>query len=174
MNRRGPLYVLIAAGVLAAGCAATPPVTHVPIAELAADAGRLPSRGYLSTGQPDVSTLEAIAAAGYAGVVDLRTADEARGYDEAGTATALGLRYVSLPVAGPADVTWENAAALDRVLADMEGPVLLHCASGNRVGALFALRASTAGASDEEALEVGRRAGLTRLEGAVRRRLEAR
>ena len=38
--------------------------------------------------------------------------------------------------------------------------MLLHCASGNRVGALLALAAAEDGASDDAALELGRRAGL--------------
>ncbi|MGB5353711.1 MAG: hypothetical protein WBN32_08890, partial [Woeseia sp.] len=76
-------------------------------------------------------------------------------------------------IAGPDDVTFENAAKLDALLAEFAGPVLLHCGSGNRVGALFALRAKAAGLSNEQALEVGRRAGLTQLEEQVRQRMDA-
>jgi len=47
-------------------------------------------------------------------------------------------------------------------------PVLVHCMSGNRVGALFALRAFwLQGMSAVEALAVGRRYGLTKLEPLV-------
>jgi hypothetical protein len=49
---------------------------------------------------------------------------------------------------------------------------LLHCGSGNRVGALLALRESQDGADDESALEYGRSAGLTKLEPVVIKRLE--
>ena len=48
----------------------------------------------------------------------------------------------------------------------------MHCASGNRVGALMALRASQNGASAEEAMAAGKAAGLTRLEPVVAKRLE--
>ncbi len=58
------------------------------------------------------------------------------------------------------------------MLAGIEGPVLLHCRTGNRVGALLALRASMQGASDEEALEIGRKAGLGSLETAVVEQLD--
>lgn len=92
--------------------------------------------------------------------------------DEAAEVAALGMQYVSLPIAGGDDVTFENAAALDKILADTDGPVLLHCASGNRVGALFALSAKLAGATNEEALAAGKVAGLTRLEGVVKERLQ--
>lgn len=167
-----PGTLLLCTGV--AACAATPadaPVSTIPVSSINEAADVLPASGYVSTGQPDAETLRAIADAGYVGVIDLRTAGEPRGFDEAATAEALGLRYVSLPIGDTDDLTFENAAALDRALADMPGPVLLHCASGNRVGALFALRAKAAGASDEEALAIGKAAGLTRYEGAVKKKL---
>ena len=84
---------------------------------------------------------------------------------------ALGMTYLSLPVTGEDAISYDNAARLDRLLADIDGPVLLHCGSGNRVGALFALREKLHGAADEAALEKGRAAGLTSLEGVVRKRL---
>ncbi|MGB5740743.1 MAG: sulfur transferase domain-containing protein, partial [Woeseia sp.] len=111
----------------------------MPASEIESAGASLPTTGYLSSGQPNAAALSAIAAAGYAGVVDLRTEGESRGFDEAQTAETLGLGYRSLPIAGPDDVTFENAAKLDALLAEFAGPVLLHCGSGNRVGALFAL-----------------------------------
>ena len=84
------------------------------------------------------------------------------------------MRYVPLPVPSPSDATYETAAALQTILADIDGPVLLHCFSGNRVGALFALSAKEAGATREEALALGRSAGLTRWESAIREKLASR
>ncbi|MGB5347944.1 MAG: sulfur transferase domain-containing protein [Woeseia sp.] len=165
--------IVTACLLLQAGCAGTTavPVSFMPADELTAPATTLPKAGYLSSGQPNRAALAAIAAAGYQGVVDLRAAGEPRGYDEASAARSLGLRYETLSVAGPADVSYEKAALLNELLASFDGPVLLHCSSGNRVGALLALRAKAAGASDEEALAVGRNAGLTQLEETVRQRL---
>ncbi|MDZ7643795.1 MAG: sulfur transferase domain-containing protein [Woeseiaceae bacterium] len=156
-------------------CAGTPAsgdVVTLPIETVRTGGTALPVRGYVSTSQPDRAALEAIAAAGYAGVIDLRAPGEDRGIDEADAVSGLGMRYVSLPVAGPEDVTWQNAELLDRILADFDGPVLLHCATGNRVGALFALREKAAGADNETALAKGREAGLTRYEDVVLRRLQ--
>jgi hypothetical protein len=48
----------------------------------------------------------------------------------------------------------------------------MHCGSGNRVGAVLALRQSLNGASDEESIQYGKDAGLTRLEDVVRERLD--
>lgn len=125
----------------------------------------------ISTGQPDEAMLKAARAAGFKAVIDLRTASEERGFDEAGAAEALGLAYINLPIADGADITYENAAKLSEIMDAADGPMLLHCVSGNRVGALVALQAAMAGASDEDALAAGKAAGLTRLEPAVVQRL---
>ena len=48
-------------------------------------------------------------------------------------------------------------------------PAIVHCASGNRVGALFAIQALYLdGRSAAEALEIGKRAGLTHVGPAIR------
>ncbi|MNN82154.1 hypothetical protein D3C81_1990580 [compost metagenome] len=46
--------------------------------------------------------------------------------------------------------------------------MLLHCASGNRVGALLALLAHERGLDEEAAIAEGRAAGLGSLEPTVR------
>lgn len=124
-------------------------------------------------GQPDEPQLRALAAQGVTTVIDLRGADEDRGLAEADLVHALGLRYVSLPIAGAEGITAANAAALQRALDASTGPVLLHCASGNRVGALTALMAHARGADEAAALAEGRAAGLGSLEPAVRQQLQA-
>lgn len=146
-------------------------VVAIKVAEIQADAGVLSGQQHVSTGQPDEETLTIARDAGFVAVIDLRGEEEERGIDEAAAVEALGLQYVSLPVSGADDVTFENAAELDRLLGQFDGPVLLHCASGNRVGALVALRASAAGASADDAIAAGKAAGLTRLEPAVTERL---
>ena len=115
----------------------------------------LPDRGYLSTGQPDEAVLDRIADAGYAAVVDLRGIDESRGIDEAGEVERRGMRYFSLPVSTPADLTPENVRRLKAFLDATDGPLLLHCISGNRVGSLFAIAARDEGSTIEEAMGLG-------------------
>ena len=62
---------------------------------------------------------------------------------------------------------------LDDILKHSQAPVLVHCASGSRVGALFALRAYfVEGLSSESSLKRGQKAGLTRLEPLVRQIFE--
>lgn len=132
-----------------------------------------PRTGLFTGGQPDAAALRGFAAAGGTLVIDLRTGDEARGLDEPALARELGLRYANLPIGGAGDLTAANAARLHELLAGADGPVLLHCASGNRVGALLAIDAvQNEGADPAAALELGRRAGLGSLEPAVHARLE--
>jgi len=127
--------------------------------------------GVTSAGQPSEAALEVFADAGYVAVIDLRGAQEDRGLDEARVVDELGMHYVALPIAGRDAVNFDNAKKLDELLMKFDGPVLVHCAAGNRVGALLALRAYLHGASEEGALEHGKEGGLTKLEDTVRERL---
>lgn len=131
--------------------------------------------GVVTGGQPDREALEVAQRAGYRTVVSLRVDDEAGSEGEAELVDDLGMRFVSIPVDGAEGLTRENVQAMHDVLSDPDArPMILHCGSGNRVGALVALRAAwLAGATPAEALELGRQAGLTRLEPTVRTLLEA-
>jgi protein tyrosine phosphatase (PTP) superfamily phosphohydrolase (DUF442 family) len=62
----------------------------------------------------------------------------------------------------------------DQLLKDSaKEDVLVHCASGNRVGAMLALRARwIEGKSAEEALAIGKAAGMTGMTDAVKAKLE--
>ena len=141
-------------------------------ADVIAAGAVLPVDGVTSSGQPDEAALEVYANSGYAAVIDLRTEREPRGMDEKAVVEGLGMDYVLLPIDGSAAINFENAAALDKLIDGYDAPVLVHCASANRVGALLALANVSDGMDDEQALEYGREAGMTRLEGAVRRILD--
>jgi uncharacterized protein (TIGR01244 family) len=158
LSRIRMLTLMIGVAALA-GCG-----SH-PAADLMNRADPLP--GVVTAGQPDEESIRELADAGYVAVIDLRGADEDRGFDERAVVEANGMSYISLPVAGAAGITYENASLLDDILSDAGGPVLLHCASSNRVGALLSLRAHMQGASAEEALELGNEAGLSSLRDTV-------
>lgn len=125
--------------------------------------------GLYSSGQPSVDDLAALAAIGVRSIINLRGADGDSGYDEAHEAARLGMRYMTLPIVGPDAVTAENAARLAHAIqhARTDGDVLVHCASGNRVGALIALERGRHGDSPAQAIALGRAAGLTTLEPCV-------
>lgn len=143
---------------------------------LAIPNAHIPFRGILTGGQPTPAQLEEAKSLGYKTVINLRPPQEEKEFDEAAAIKELGLRYVSIPVAGAADIRPGKAQELVAALADPSHyPVLIHCKSGNRVGALFALDAGISGnASVDEAIEIGRKAGLTQLEETVRERLQER
>lgn len=130
--------------------------------------------GISSSGQPDKKSLKVFAESGFAVVIDVRGPDEDRGMDDfPGAVEALGMEYVPFPIVDADEISFETAGKLDALLQGTEGPVLIHCASGNRVGALLALRHSLTGADDESAIGYGKDAGMTRLEPRVREVLEA-
>lgn len=90
----------------------------------------------ISAGQIRRSDLAQLAAAGYRTIVDLRAADEPRGFDEVREVKAAGLQYVNIPVVGPPDEhTYETFRSVLRE-AENDGAVV-HCGSGNRVGGLM-------------------------------------
>lgn len=134
--------------------------------------GLEPTPGLVVGGQPTRDQLDEAAARGIKTVINLRTESESDiGREDV---EARGMTYVAIPIGGAKDLTAANAAALDAALAATESPVMVHCASGNRVGALFALRAHyVQGASVEDAMAFGKEAGMTRLGEAVSEVLSA-
>jgi uncharacterized protein (TIGR01244 family) len=126
------------------------------------------------SGAIDATDVGRIRAAGVRHLINLRTAEESEGFDEARIATGLGLDYHAIPIAGAQSLTKDNAQKLDEVLEQAGDELtLIHCASGNRVGALIAVReAWIKGQPTEAAIAEGKRWGLTSLEGAVRAALQ--
>jgi uncharacterized protein (TIGR01244 family) len=95
-----------------------------------------PEPGVMAAGQPTGEQLQLLAEEGYKTVIDLRPATEPHGYDEPQAARENGMAYVNVPV----DLQTLDQAAIDKFLEAMrkaERPVLLHCATSNRVGALY-------------------------------------
>jgi uncharacterized protein (TIGR01244 family) len=128
-----------------------------------------PEDGLCTGGRPRPEHLQQAQARGVKTVINLCPPSEPCDYDEAALVRSLGMDYVNIPVAGPPDLTEANARRLGQALGANDGPVLLHCASGNRVGALIALKAHFVdGLGAEEAIAAGRAAGLKVLEPAVR------
>jgi uncharacterized protein (TIGR01244 family) len=130
-----------------------------------------PGNGLCTGGRPRPEHLHDAAKKGVRTVINLCPPSEALDYDEAALVAELGMHYVNIPVAGPADLTVRNADLLAAAMAEAgaDHQVLLHCASGNRAGALLALKAYCVDQlPPAQALELGRRAGLTALEPAVR------
>lgn len=130
----------MAAPTLAAVPAQAPaPLDPAAVAALVANVrnGACPLPGLATGGQPDSSTFVSLAKGGLKLVLDLRAPEESRGFEEAHAAEALGLQYVMYPVtpATLVDSTFDAFRAFMREHADES--MLVHCASGNRVGAML-------------------------------------
>ena len=167
-----PIALLL--GTLAA-CQSVPANVASPAstAEVRAIELREPRAGLYTAGQPAAGEWPAIAARGVATVVNLRTAEEMGGRDEASEVQAAGMRYVSIPIGGAEGITDANARLLREALAEASGGVLVHCSSGNRAGGLLALLEARAGTmTPEQALAFGRAAGMAGSESRVKALLE--
>jgi protein tyrosine phosphatase (PTP) superfamily phosphohydrolase (DUF442 family) len=118
---------------------------------------------------PGKPPFQALAGAGVRTVIDLRSDPEVPPETHSASEAA-GIAYERVPVEGDADLELASARALDALLDDPRRyPVAIVCSSGNRVGALLAVRAFWLdGSKPESALALGRAAGLTRLEPSVR------
>lgn len=171
MNGSGWLPILALAALLVlAGCGAARQMRQ----PAAADLHPLDPSGTLySAGQPQAGDWDRFRERGVVTVVNLRTPVEMGGRDEAAEVAAAGMRYVSIPVDGASGITDDNARSLRAALDAANGPVLVHCATGNRAGGLIALMAARVDAMPAgEAIELGRRAGMSSTESRVRSLLD--
>ena len=98
-------------------------------------------------GQPSVADFREFKQRGVKAVLNLRTKEELD-FDEAKVLKELGLEYHHVPIASPDALTDDNFDKLRKLLNEKEQrPLLLHCASANRVGAVwlaFTVRPSSA------------------------------
>jgi len=171
-------YASLAALLVLSACGGTSAAAPADSTSEASAPLALPNQaeaeGYVTGGQPTEADLRAAADAGFETVVSLRTEAEPGFEAERTLVEELGMSFVSLPIAGADGLTPENTAAFDRLLSSAApASTIVHCGSGNRAGALFALRAFMTNHSVEASMELGRSAGLTGLAGAVEERLSA-
>ncbi len=94
--------------------------------------------GVFLASQPKSEDFEKAKDGGVKTVVDLRKRDEDRKFDEEKTLKDLGIEYINVPFGGPAELTDEVFDSVRKLLNDSsKRPLLLHCASANRVGAVW-------------------------------------
>ena len=97
----------------------------------------------VDTGQPTREELGRLAQEGFKTVVNLRTAGEQNQplspEAEGEVVRKAGLNYLQIPVAST-DPRPEQVDQFREKLAELPGPVLVHCASGRRSGAFAILQ----------------------------------
>jgi protein tyrosine phosphatase (PTP) superfamily phosphohydrolase (DUF442 family) len=144
----------------------TPPLVPIPNA-------RVTKTGLLIGGQPTPEQLKAIHEAGYRMIVTLRTDAERGDEGEEAAVERLGMKFVSIPVAGASGLTEDNARALGNALDEPDVlPAVVHCVSGQRVSALLGLKAFVVDRmSAAAAIDLAKRLGMKKLESALRERI---
>jgi len=144
----------------------TPPLVPIPNA-------RVTKTGLLVGGQPSPDQLKRIEEAGYRTVITLRAESEPGDEGEQAAVERLGMKFVSIPVPGPAGLTEANARALATALGQQDAlPAVVHCKSGQRVSALLGLKAFVVDrVSAAAAIDLAKSLGLTKLEAALRERI---
>ena len=135
---------------------------------------RYPQEYRVVSGALEAADVRRLREAGIRHVINLRPTEENPQFDEAREVLEQGLVYHYIPIRGGQSLTSENARELDRLLEQIGNePTLIHCSSGNRVGALIAVReAWIKGRSADAAIAEGKNWGLTKLESTVRDLLE--
>ncbi len=175
MNRK-ILYTAILGTTLLGGCTGDTTTTQTeqetqltPMKMIDIPNAKNPLPNVLTGGQPTPEQVEQLQAAGYKTIINLRTANEEGTWNEASKVAELGMHYIHIPVSGKSDLTKENAnAMMNAIQKHSNHPVMVHCGSGNRIGALFAIDAKfNKNQTTEEAIETGINSGLTSLKPAV-------
>ncbi|SFI44046.1 sulfur transferase domain-containing protein [Nitrosomonas sp. Nm34] len=102
--------------------------------------------------------VQELAEGGFKTVIDLRTESEGT-LAEKQTVEAAGMRYINIPVTG-AGISEEQLTNFSSIIEQAATPVLLHCASGNRAGAMWTAYRLSKGIAPDIAFEEGRTAGM--------------
>ena len=136
---------------------------------------RAPQSEVLSTGQPSADQLRVMANSGVRHIISLRPQAEDTGFNEQAVVESLGMTFARIPVSvAEGGINAENAQSLQSLLDQYSGEgVAVHCATGNRVGALISVAEFTDGSNIDSAISEGTRWGMTseRLQGIVRESL---
>ncbi len=131
---------------------------------------------YIVTGgQPTFDQLKKAGELGFKTIINLRTdAEQPSPAQELSWVEELGMKFVHIPVDGVKGLTLQNTKALASALLNPEDyPLIVHCGSGNRVGALFSLKAFYIDEKGTiEAIKIGEKAGLGSLAPAVQKILK--
>ena len=115
----------------------------------------------VTAGQPREEHFTALAEAGVKVILDIRAEHEPRGLDEPGFVRATGMEYVALPVTSQTLGDAEFDTVRDMMSDTSKRPIVVHCQSANRVGAvLIPYLVLDLGLAPDAAIEEAVRAGL--------------
>jgi uncharacterized protein (TIGR01244 family) len=147
--------------MLTCACASAPPEPVYPVLDAKlAGFPRISAVGdVLLGGQPTPEGLVNARDDGVTLVINSRP-DSEMTFDERSVVEGLGMRYLSLPFV-PATLNDELVTTFLAEMRQRQGRVLVHCSSGNRVAALWAMyEISELDVDPETAVDRARQAGL--------------
>lgn len=128
--------------------------------------------GYVVGGLPSKVQFEAAVEAGFDSAMSLMSNDEEGIADVAPYASSLGVRYIRFTIKDKSELTEAMAWQFASTLALLGKPAIVHSAKGQRVGAIFALKAFFVDEAEvDEAMQIGAAAGMGDLASYVRSRL---
>ena len=163
---------IAAISILLTGCAGhavTPGDTTGPETWGASDNVTHVENLYFS-GQVNTESLHMAKMQGVTTIINSRYPSE-MDWDEKSAAENLGLEYISIPISKTSD-TFDpgTIAQIDAIVGERKGQkILMHCSSGNRVAAWYAIHlVDKRDMTEGDALDVARKNGLTR-EGMEKR-----
>ena len=158
MRQHGVTTILVAAALAVQGATLMSAQTPVPAGIV--NFSRI-SPTIACGGATEPWAMTALAAEGFKTVINVRLASEPGVADEEAVVTRAGMTYIHVPMDSMAP-TVASANHFLEVIADPSiQPVYIHCASANRVGALWAIkRVVQDGWTREHAIEEGQAIGL--------------
>ena len=119
---------------------------------------RLPN-GTLIGGEPSPEQLKSLVDSGFTSMISLRALGESQ--HSVADYAKQGVELIHLPISASNDFTEAFLKEFDDALTTSEQPIVIFCATGNRVGAALALHGFKYGdLNAEAALDLGQRAGL--------------
>ncbi len=118
-------------------------------------------QGIFLASQPAEADFEQAKKGGVKSVINLRHSAEQKDFNEKAKIEWLGLNYFNPAWNGPDELTDARFAEVQKLLETAERPILLHCASANRVGAHWIVyRVKNGGLSLDAAVAEARTVGL--------------
>ncbi len=118
-------------------------------------------QGVFLASQPSPDDFKQAKKGGVKTVINLRHPSEQEDFDERAFIEGLGLTYHNVPWNGPEELTDETFGKVRSLLRDAERPILLHCSSANRVGAMWlAYRVLDDSATTQTAIAEAKTVGL--------------
>lgn len=117
--------------------------------------------GIYTASQPSPDDFAQAKKGGIRTVVNMRHESEITAFDEPAVIADLGLEYISLPWNGPEELTDTVIDRSREIFETAPRPMLVHCGSANRVGAVWlAWRVLDGGLPYDQALAEAKEVGL--------------